>query len=328
MKAGCISRFSGCGGLSLVELLVALAIGAVLSFGAMNLLLSSKLSFLQVQAQARMQENGRYALRYLSRELMMAGYLATRLPGTAVESDESGSPCFDYLLATRTPFEHLDDVSASGQPAAGRERLPADCLLAGQHLAGSDILLVRRTSGSPTAYAGQRLAVIGHDDIYLRDLPGSDSPRLQRGGGALPAGGQLWEYLPQLLFLRNYSSAPGDGIPALCRKRPGRSSNRMAPTECLVEGVENLQLEFGIDDDGDRVADRFAPARGPIERSAAVSARIYLLIRSINPIAGHTDNRAYKLGQVRQAPAGDGYYRRLIETTVLLRNQTVFGHES
>jgi len=144
----------------------------------------------------------------------------------------------------------------------------------------------------------------------------------------LPAGGQLWEYLPQLLFLRNYSSAPGDGIRALCRKRPGRSSNRMAPTECLVEGVENLQLEFGIDDDGDRVADRFAPARGPIERSAAVSARIYLLIRSINPIAGHTDNRAYKLGQVRQAPAGDGYYRRLIETTVLLRNQAVFGHES
>lgn len=307
--------------MSLVELLVALAIGVVLAFGAMNLLLSSKRSFFQAQAQARMQENGRHALRIISHELIMAGHLATRLPGTAVESAESGSPCFDHLLASATPFEHLDNVSAAGESAAGEAGLPADCLLAGKHVAGSDMLLVRRTSGSPVVYAGQRLGAIDAADIYLRDLPGSASPRLQRGGAELPAGGELWEYLPQLLFLRNYSVVPGDGVPALCRKRPGRSSNRMAPTECLVEGVENLQLEFGIDDDGDRRADRFAPAPGPIERSAAVSARIYLLIRSINPVAGHIDNRAYTLGQARQAPAADGHYRRLIQTTVVLRNR-------
>ena len=45
-----MARWSGrCRGLSLVELLVALAIGVVLCFGAMNLLLHSKLSYLEAE---------------------------------------------------------------------------------------------------------------------------------------------------------------------------------------------------------------------------------------------------------------------------------------
>ncbi len=65
-------------GLSLVELLVAIAIGVVLAFGAMNLLLSSKRSYLQAEELARLQENGRHALRYLSYELTMAGSRVAR----------------------------------------------------------------------------------------------------------------------------------------------------------------------------------------------------------------------------------------------------------
>ena len=83
--AGAGRRLEFYRGLSLVELLLALALGVVLSFGAMNLLLYSKRSFFEAQELARLQENGRHALRYLSHELTMAGYLATRLPGTALE---------------------------------------------------------------------------------------------------------------------------------------------------------------------------------------------------------------------------------------------------
>lgn len=325
------ARWSGrCRGLSLVELLVALAIGVVLCFGAMNLLLHSKLSYLEAEELARLQENGRHALRYITYELVMAGHLAALLPATRVPPVESGSPCFDRLMQTQRAVEHLDDVNTAGEPGAGGPGLPADCLLAGRHVPGTDILLTRRSASAPAAVGavpGVEVPGVGvdADDLYLLAGPDYASYQLQRGGAGLQARGELWEYLPQVLFLRNYSRSVGDGVPALCRKRLGRSANGMAPTECLVEGVENLQLEFGIDDDGDQLPDRYEPAPDAAQLQAAVAARIYLLLRSIHPLPGHRDERIYFLGSRQLAAAGDGHYRRLMQTTVLLRNQGGFG---
>ena len=310
-------------GYSLVELLIALAVGVVLSFGAMNLLLYAKRSYVEADELARLQENGRYALRYVSHELAMSGYLATRLPGTVIDSVESGTACFDYLMDTAIPAEHVNDVNRAGEPGSGGQALPADCLVAGKHLAGSDLLLVRRTLSSPVLADGKQFAAVDSDAVYVRAAADYGAVRLQRGG-AVPVRGELWEYSPQVLFLRNYSIARGDGIPTLCRKRLGRSSNRMAPTECLVEGIENLQLEFGIDDNGDRLVDRFDPAPDPTEMAEAVAARIYLLVRSVHPVVGYRNDRAYTLGNTQIEAAGDGHYRRLMQTTVLLRNRGGF----
>jgi type IV pilus assembly protein PilW len=171
--------------------------------------------------------------------------------------------------------------------------------------------------------AGNRLAGTDADGLYLEHAGTYASPRLERGN-VVSAAGDLWEYLPQVLFLRDYSSTRGDGVPTLCRKRPGRSSNRMAPTECLVEGIEHLQLEFGIDESGDQLADRFEASPGPVDLQAAVAVRIYLLVRSVHPVAGYTDTRSYSLGSTRVSAPNDGYYRRLMQTTVLLRNNGSF----
>jgi type IV pilus assembly protein PilW len=310
-------------GLSLVELLVAIAIGVVLSFGAMNLLLHSKKSYLESEELARLQENGRHALRYLSYELSMAGHLASMMPRTTVTPTLSGSACFDHLLLTTTPLEHVDNVLATGKPGMDGWSLPADCLLKGRHQPGSDLLVIRRTASTPTVSGGKRLASTDAQGLYLEHASAYAIPRLDRGG-AVSANGDLWEYLPQVLFLRNYSAASGDGIPTLCRKRPGRSSNRMAPTECLVEGIEQLQLEFGLDESGDQRADRYVADPGPVDLLSAVTVRIYLLVRSVHAVTGYLDNRSYALGSMRVPAPNDSYYRRLMQTTVLLRNNGSF----
>lgn len=311
-------------GLSLIELLVAIAIGVALSFAAVQLFLQSKLAYLQDEEMARVQENGRYALRYLSRELMMAGYLATELPGYRAGTREAGTACFDHLMNTAIALEHINDVSANGTPQAGSQPLPADCLVAGRHQAGTDILLIRRTADSPALFQGERRGAIDRDDIFLGIAGQGGLSGLRRGDEGVTGAMDLWEYLPQLLFLRDYSLTRGDGVPALCRKRLARSSNRMAPTECLIEGIENLQLEFGIDENGDRRADRFDRRPGPGELASAVAARIYLLVRSIHPLPGHVDDKSYSLGATRIAATNDAYYRRVMQTTVLLRNTGLF----
>jgi len=273
---------------------------------------------------ARLQENGRYALHYLAREMSMAGFFANVLWGERIQPGAAGTDCFDHFLDTRTSFEHYNDISARGEPANSGFALPADCLGGTAYVAGSDMLLVRRTLGSPAVLQG--VGVAGRDTraIYLRVDLENYLATLEPGGGNPGPGVDIWEYAPQLLFLRNYSLNKNDGIPVLCRLRLSPGSNRLAPMQCLVEGIEDLQVEFGIDEDGDQRADRYASAPTAPELTAAVAARIWVLVRSVHAVHGYRNGHSYRLGDKLVPAAGDGHYRRVVQTTVLLRNSSVY----
>lgn len=62
-------------GLSLVELMVALVLGLVLMTGIIQVFLSSRQTYTANEAMARMQENGRFALEFISRSARLAGYV-------------------------------------------------------------------------------------------------------------------------------------------------------------------------------------------------------------------------------------------------------------
>lgn len=313
-----------CGGLSLVELMLALGIGVVLSFGVVQLFLRSGISHLQDQELARLQENGRYALRYLSRELNMAGYFANVLWGERIGQGTHGTDCFDHLLDTRLPLEHYNDLSRRGAPADTAAALPADCLGGRAYVQGSDMLLLRRTLDYPAVLRGAAVAAHDPNALYLRVEGGGARATLQRGAARPGPAVDLWEYVPQILFLRDYARHRGDGIPTLCRLRPGADANRLSPLQCLVEGIEDLQLEFGIDEDGDLRADRFDPQPMPRALSAAVAARVFILVRSVRPVPGYSNRQSYRLGHKLVPAAGDGHYRRVVQTTVLLRNSGAY----
>jgi type IV pilus assembly protein PilW len=57
------------GGLSLIEILVALVLGLFLLAGIIQVLVSARAAYRLAEAQARTQENGRFAMQYLAREL-------------------------------------------------------------------------------------------------------------------------------------------------------------------------------------------------------------------------------------------------------------------
>ncbi|MEM1153020.1 MAG: PilW family protein [Pseudomonadota bacterium] len=322
LAPGNSSRFSRASGFSLIDLTISIALGVSLSFLVCQLLLQSKRSFVAAQMNARLEDNGRYALRYLSHELRMAGHLADLNPRTRVQANEIGSACFNYLLRTDVPLAHSNDVAKDGQPQGGEPSFPNDCLLPGQHQSGSDVLVVRRTASQPSLLDGIRLASMGSDDLFVGRAGSYQLPMLKRGRDVGRAG-TSWLYQPQVLFVRDYSAVKGDDIPTLCRKRPGRSSNRMTPTECLIEGIEMLHLEYGLDDTGNRQADRYVNQATVDDLQSAVAARLFLLVRSVREIAGHTDSRRYVLGSKIVTASGDGYIRRLMQTTVLLRNNSV-----
>lgn len=307
-------------GLTLVEILIAVALGSLLCLAGATLLIKSKQVYLQDEQLARLQENGHYALRLLSRELSMAGYFGEALPGDIASAPPGGTECYQYLVQVRGVFEHYDNLSPGGASATG-SGLPKACARPGDHQAGADALLTRRVMDLPAIHWGEARAPITEDMLYLRtDRRGAV---LRRGRQGLASDGSLWRFHPQLFFLRNYSRVRGDGIPALCRVRLSPDKQRTAPVECLVEGVEQMQVEFGIDSDGDRRADRYVPTLAPELVSRAVVARIQLLVRSPLPQPGHRDNNSYRFGNMKLDPPGDQFFRRVLGTSVALRNSDV-----
>ena len=74
-RAGCQPVSACARGFSMIELLIAMVMGLSLAAGVMQVYVGNSQTERDQQARARMQENGRYAIHFLARELRMAGYL-------------------------------------------------------------------------------------------------------------------------------------------------------------------------------------------------------------------------------------------------------------
>ena len=113
-----------------------------------------------------------------------------------------------------------------------------------------------------------------------------------------------------------------DDLPTLCVAM--LVGNRM-DTECLIEGIEDMQLEYGIDTDSDGVANQFVSDPNAPEMTNAVSARVYVLLRGANPISGYINGKSFQLGAKQISPKSDAFLRRVMTTTVQLRNSVNIG---
>lgn len=62
-------------GVSLIELMIALAIGSLLLLGLVQVFAASRTAYQLSEGLARVQENGRFAIDYLQRDIRMAGHM-------------------------------------------------------------------------------------------------------------------------------------------------------------------------------------------------------------------------------------------------------------
>ena len=92
----------------------------------------------------------------------------------------------------------------------------------------------------------------------------------------------------------------------------------------LVEGVEDMQVSYGEDTDGDRTADVYRDANAVFDWSAVVSTRIHLLLRSNdNNLSVAPMDYIFNGATVAGAslPASDRFLRREFTATVTVRNR-------
>lgn len=334
-------------GFSLVELMIAMTLGLLLTAAVGALFFANKRNYEQNSRIAEMQDNARFALQALSRDLSMAGFLGGMTDPGLMNTDSDtlpalpgdcgpgadGEPGWAYDTA---PLEFLNDVSAAEATAA------YTCLDSGDITVRTDIVSIRRVAGleSDRIEVPGEAPTLSPNLFYLRTNRTVGSLFFSGAEAANPAGGHppdtppmsFWDYTVRLYYVRPYAVEAGDGIPTLCRKFLAGGTAAGIDTECVAEGVENVQIAFGIDTDGDGTANRYQPDPTVADLNRAVTARIQLLMRAARPDFSYTNNKRYNLSGVDDDgdgavdESGDGYrpqdnfYRRVVQTTVILHN--------
>ncbi|MEZ5503943.1 MAG: PilW family protein [Halioglobus sp.] len=277
-----------------------------------------------------MQENGRYALRLLSREVAMSGFLGGIPPSVLPAPVPVGTDCSDmnWVLDGAHSLELVNDYRPASPPIS-LHGTTLTCLDGASIAANTDLIAIKRSAAAASLRRGipaAGLTLSPVENWYLRLAAGAH-PRWEKLSTAQlrdpePELSSLsyWQAMSQIFFIRRYSDSgdSDDDVPTLCVETLAGDG---MTTRCLIEGVENMQFEFGIDTDADGVPNEYKSAPLGNEMDRAITARIHLLLRSVNRIAGHRDDKSYMLGPSAVQARHDPYLRRVVSTTVALGNQ-------
>jgi type IV pilus assembly protein PilW len=148
------------------------------------------------------------------------------------------------------------------------------------------------------------------------------------------------------IYFVSPDNVAGDGIPTLKRRALTRDSTNTAVfvTTPLVEGIEFMQIEYGIDDpaqntDGvggvglDGAPDSYTATPASLaEWSNVVTVKLHLIARNIEPTGGYIDPNTYALGTTgvtgtagTYTPSGDALNYKRHAYTQLVRLVNVSG---
>jgi len=343
-------------GLSLIELMVSITIGLLILVSLSSMFINQSRARSELDKANRMIDNGRYALGLLSESLQVAGYFGSYGPtGTPAAVYD---PCAtanitdpainnDLMLV---PVEGYDAASWNSQVSS----LPSSCGLvysAGSPenvKDGSDILVIRRLNTSPVTQAAA--AATGIDGtIYMqisscqydttvykidtnpanltlgqRNITGSNNCHSAGGITTITAPyADLRAFIVEAYFV-SPDNNPGDGIPTLKRRELTFSGG--APTfktTPLVEGIEYMQVEYGIDANLDGAPDSYSSCSActAADWANVTAVHLYIVARNTEATTGYTDANTYSLGAVAGTVTPGGAYKRHAYTqTVRLNN--------
>jgi type IV pilus assembly protein PilW len=383
-------------GFSLVELMIALLIGLIISIGVVQIFSATRATYQLDESLARAQENGRFALEFLTQDIRHAGYAGCKrdttvtvfnnlayttqagLPIIGISGAEFGGTGYGstYPLAA-TPVNTTSGwlpalTSVAGVPGG------FSSVAATGALPGTDVLVMQRMVPNSWALAAP---YITPDKVYIdpnfvsevkdRDIllvadcrnavvfmvtgapllsgeishtAGATTNRCERWTGGLDTANAAasacaapFDYDPEsttamgkletVVFFVANDNTSGLDRPTLFR-RVMLATGVVDQTTALVEGVENFQVLYGVDDTPpfDGAADRYVTADNVSNFARVVSVQIGLLVYGVNASGSvvdlEFDTDTHDVAGTSVIPAPNSTRkRRVFNTTIQLRNR-------
>lgn len=277
-------------GYSLIELMVTVLIGMIVLNGVFQVVISSKRSYLDHKEISYIQENARFALDILSRDIRMAGYI-----GCANNNTEQVNVIANDLMGFigTAGISGFDDTSGINSfPLQYRNQILSntDSLLIRRGEAEEELLVRAQNPINNTitlwqnhnVTANQPMAIVDNSCSFSaiftasniidpqtinHDTSSNNCNNVLRGSytcsectgsncpRSLPntpykSGARVMPLISNAYFIGDSTLMPG--TPALKRQAMvAHSGNITTRTEELATGVENIQFMYGVDTDAD-----------------------------------------------------------------------------
>ncbi len=335
-------------GLSLVELMIAITIGLVLMTGVVQMFISSKTVFTTQQGLSRLQETGRLAVEFMSRDLRQAGYVGCAYPtdwniSSTLNNGHTFSSNFDFGI----PLQVYDastppaEIPLAPAPKADTQVLVAytanseSASVSNENTASNVFVDLTTPAGQdcPSGICANDIVVIADCDkaivfqatgvtesgaeVILAHGTGSDPGNARTSWGGNPdnmietftEGAEVFK-INTVVY---YVAEDADGNPGLYQKIDND------PAFELLRGVEDFNVLIGTDTDANRSADNYVEHDAVANWMNAVAARIEVLVQTPDDNAT-SDEQTYEFAG-EEITATDNRIRQVFTTTVGIRSK-------
>lgn len=339
-------------GLSLVEMMVALLLGLFLIAGIGHLFLTANRTYMLQDELSRIQENARFAIDLIARDIRMAGSTGCPLSADLANAVFTNTD-------NRTWMAHFDK-GILGVPVANHSRVDSNAisesvvihridLESGLNVVSHNTGTARMTLSEPHSFnQGDLLVAVRSDCQGVSVFSAGANTTGSTVSHESASSGNLYNCTSQLGGNYNCLTSAADardeshtgsevfplssvvyylrdsnGVPNLYRRFAGETaSGAINSAEALLEGVEDLSLRYGYDTDADGIANQYRTASDiglfSLDWQNVTSVRMELLVRSFQEV---TDTpQSYFFAGNRITPT-DNFLRRSFVFTMELRNR-------
>ena len=329
-------------GFTLIELMFAVTIGSFLILGAAFAFQEARKTYSVNDTIARLQEQAQFVLDVLEEDVRLSNFwglhnnrsIITKDAGltTLIAGTINGDCVNDWSVDTSVGISGTNDLNPATDGRWG-----TNCIDSGGYKIDTDTLVIRHADPKIAGVTGNPIVT---GKIYLSSSEVPEGTMYVGTAGSTLAGlsaiSKIYAMRSHGYYVRDWSFVDGDNIPML--RRVSLTVNSAAPSveeQELALGVEDLQIEFGID-----TSAFDSNSRGSINRYVTpdntdlnlanvqiLSVRIWVLMRAQNDELNYLNTNTYsygnKIGTDAYTPnsgAGDGFRRLLVSRTFHVRN--------
>lgn len=332
-------------GLSIVEFMIAIALGLIVIAGGLVIFSTNKQSFTVQNGLARIQENGRYAKFILSHDIRMVGFQGCPNLTATQPVNLVNSPADNELFSNDNAILGFEGGTTSFSPslpswlinnlASGTSIVPnTDVIVIRSASSAGSNLTTNMAAPSADIEVDNQLNITPNSLLLISDCESTDLFKASSGstnGLAKHAAGdntsdslsKVYQTDARLYLMQVYAyylKATGRtnqaGQPIYALYRQDNSGNEVE----LFDGVETMQITYGIDTNNDGTADTYSQANqiSAADWANVVSIDIALLLSTVENVSDKPI--AYNFQGVSITPT-DRMLRRQWDTFITLRNR-------
>ncbi len=313
-------------GMTLIEIMVAMTIGLFLLAGVMQIFLGSQQSYRLQENLSRMQENGRFAMDFLTRDIRMAGSMGcvninnndvkSRL--TPFNSLNSNAIFNEFTKGISNDiFPSNDSYDLNTNKLTLKSMLPTDIFIkAPGPLTQKEV----KDSQKNELEVNSNVILKNGDIVMVTNCDKGDIFKITSLDSAREKIGHDQDIKPFSIAYREDAQIYKANFvtysikdSSLYRRMNGEDK------QVLVENIENMQILYGEDTNDDDTPDYYVSANQVVNMKKVISIRISLLIISPdNNLVTNITPYTYNGDEITPT---DKRLRRVFSSTIAIRNK-------